>query len=112
MTYAEKVDVQPNQITIGKALTACNEPLSLLIWEERYSKSPYRTSEKTAGADMRYFVAAHAVMDRLLGIPIEEIPPFVPEWLKGKLVQGLLPNVHKISHHLDMHCVYLQEQSD
>lgn len=93
LTAAEYLAVVPTAIVLGKAITAGNGPLAILVSEQRLRHVCYGTAAKTNGADVRALVAAHAVLDRLLGIPKNSIPDFVTDPLRSDLVTGLIHTV-------------------
>ncbi len=90
MTAAERYGVSPNLITLSKAITAGNGPLSVLISDATYQDIKENEGAKTNGADIRSLVASNAVMDRLLGIPDDQIPSCLPNNLKKELKTGLI----------------------
>lgn len=93
MSMAQHYGVRPDIAAFGKALTAGNGPLALTISTGVYHKMPSGTATKTSGADVRSLVAAHAVLDRLLGVPDDQIPDFLSKRLARELQTGLLASV-------------------
>ena len=93
LSAAEYHGVSPHIAAFGKAVTAGNGPLAFSVAEKRFQHMEYGTASKTNGADVRSIVAAHAVMDRLLGIDAALIPDFLNETLKHQLSTGLLSSV-------------------
>lgn len=93
LSAAEYHGVSPHIAAFGKAVTAGNGPLAFSVAEKRFQHMEYGTASKTNGADVRSIVAAHAVMDRLLGIDAAMIPDFLNETLKRQLSTGLLSSV-------------------
>lgn len=90
---AEKYGVSPDISLMGKALTAGNGPLSIMIATKDYSDLDYGTGEKTSGADVRSLVATSAVMDRLSGMSANRIPDDISHELQISLETGLLGRV-------------------
>jgi 4-aminobutyrate aminotransferase len=100
MSAAEYHGAPPNIGAFGKALTAGNGPLALTIADRRYGHMEHGTASKTNGSDVRALVAAHAVVDRLVGIPASSIPGFIAPQLRVELERGLLSDVSEKSIHL------------
>ena len=103
LTAAELIGVVPDMIALSKALTAGNGPLALTITSQSYKSMEYGTASKTNGADVRSLVAAHAVLDRLLGLPDELIPDFIEGQLRYELQTGLLNAIPSLSEKLRRH---------
>jgi 4-aminobutyrate aminotransferase-like enzyme len=100
LSAAEFHDVPPHIAAFGKAVTAGNGPLALIIAEKRFHHMEYGTASKTNGADVRSIVAAHAVLDRLLGIQDTAIPTFIESALRNELSRGLIYSVPDTSANL------------
>ncbi|MCO4892189.1 aminotransferase class III-fold pyridoxal phosphate-dependent enzyme [Cupriavidus sp. WGtm5] len=100
MSAAEYHGAPPDIGAFGKALTAGNGPLALTIANRRYRHMEQGTASKTNGADVRALVAAHAVVDRLVGIPEAAIPAFLGPQLRAELARGLLADVNVKATHL------------
>ncbi|SOY83434.1 putative Acetylornithine transaminase [Cupriavidus taiwanensis] len=100
MSAAEYHGAPPDIGAFGKALTAGNGPLALTIANRRYRHMEHGTASKTNGADVRALVAAHAVVDRLVGIPEAAVPAFLGPQLRAELERGLLADVNAKATHL------------
>ncbi|MHB8388340.1 MAG: aminotransferase class III-fold pyridoxal phosphate-dependent enzyme [Acidiferrobacteraceae bacterium] len=100
LSAAEHYGVIPHIAAFGKALTAGNGPLAVTVAEQRFRHMEYGTASKTNGADVRSLVAAHAVIDRLLGVKAESLPVFLQPALAQELNRGLLLSVSDKSAHL------------
>jgi len=90
MTAAERFGVYPNLLALSKAVTAGNGPMAVLVSDKKYQDIPDGSGAKTNGADIRSLVASYAVMDRLMGISIKEIPAGISDSLAKELTKGLL----------------------
>lgn len=90
LSAAEKYEVVPDILCAGKALTSGYGPLAVTVSNEKYAHLEYGTGEKTGGGDIRSLIAANAVIDRLVGIPVEELPDYVHGQLREELTTGLL----------------------
>lgn len=108
MTASQVHGIRPDLLALSKALTAGNGPLSALISDKRYQDIPEGTASKTNGADIRSLVAAHAVLDRLFGVPQDLIPPNLPDNLAEELGQGLIADFDSKSEVLARHMRELQ----
>ncbi|MBI2597450.1 aminotransferase class III-fold pyridoxal phosphate-dependent enzyme [Candidatus Daviesbacteria bacterium] len=108
ITAAERYGVWPNLMALSKALTAGNGPLSALVSDKIYQDIVEGTGAKTNGADIRSLVAANAVMDRLLGIPEQQIPSDIDEDLYKELRSGLLSQFDQKCHQLLLYLKDLQ----
>jgi 4-aminobutyrate aminotransferase-like enzyme len=93
LSAAEFFDAVPDIAAFGKAITAGNGPLAITIAAKRFKHMPHGTATKTNGADVRSLVAAHAVLDRLVGAEPSRIPAFLAPALKAELRSGLLATV-------------------
>ena len=103
LSAAEVYGVKPNIALFGKALTAGNGPLAIMIADQKYRNQQYGTSEKTNGADPRSLVAAHAVLDRLIGLDgnlvrywENKTRQILPEELKHGLLEKRFKKVNKL----------------
>lgn len=92
MTAAERYGVWPNLMALSKALTSGNGPFAALVSDKKYQDIVDGTGAKTNGSDIRSLIASNAVMDRLLGIPKNQIPQDIPDQLAKELHTGLLKN--------------------
>lgn len=92
MTAAERYGVWPNLMALSKALTSGNGPFSALVSDKKYQDIVDGTGAKTNGSDIRSLIASNAVMDRLMGIPEDQIPQDIPDQLAKELKHGLLAN--------------------
>lgn len=90
MTAAERYGVNPNLLALSKALTSGNGPFAALISDKLYQDIPDGAGAKTNGADIRSLVASNAVIDRLVGIPVDSIPQGIEDRLSEELAKGLL----------------------
>lgn len=96
LTAAERYETTPDILCASKALTSGFGPLAVTVSNEKYKHLEYGTGEKTGGGDLRSLVAANAVLDRLVGLPEDQIPPYVQGNLRQELQSGLLASVsHK-----------------
>lgn len=93
LSAAEFYGVSPHIGAFGKAITAGNGPLGLTVAEQRFRHMEYGTASKTNGADVRSMVAAHAVIDRLIGADAGRLPAFLPSSLREQMKTGLLSTV-------------------
>lgn len=109
MSAAEKYAIPPDMIALSKGITAGFGPLSALVTNKKFGDFGYGTSEKTNGADVRSLVAANAVMDRLLGVPEEQIPDAISETLRDQLLRGLLADVPELTNLFEKFFIDLQE---
>jgi 4-aminobutyrate aminotransferase-like enzyme len=93
LTAADASGVTPDILCLAKGLTAGYGPLALMVCNEKYADLPYGCGEKTNGADLRSLVAAHAVLDRLVGVQDRSVLQYLPPTLVSQLSRGLLPDV-------------------
>lgn len=100
LSASEYHGVTPHICAFGKAVTSGNGPLGLTVAEQRFRHMEYGTASKTNGADLRSLVAAQAVIDRLLGVDTQSLPPFLNPVLKAQLGDGLLRSVTSTADHL------------
>lgn len=110
LTVAERHHLNPDIIALSKGLTGGNGPLALIIAEKKYNYLPDCTAGKTNGADIRSLVAANAVLDRLIGLPENEISDCATGQLREELRTGLLTRPASISAILDLQLTNLKKQ--
>lgn len=112
ITAAQRYEVQPNLMALSKALTAGNGPFAALVSDKKYQYIPDGTASKTNGADIRSLIAASAVMDRLTGIPKDDIPHNLPDQLAQELYSGLITVVPQKGDDLMKRLQNLKEKSN
>lgn len=88
MFFAQNCGVCPDIIATGKALTSGHGALAIVVAKERYGQIEAPFGSKTNSGEMLALVAVDAVIDRLLGLELEDAQT-LPEWLPAGLANDL-----------------------
>jgi len=95
--FAENCNVCPDISAFSKALTSGHGSLAIIVAKKAYREIEGPFGAKTNSGNMLPLVAVDAVLDRLLGMDLEEakaIPAWLPSGLVTELHTGLLTTAY------------------
>lgn len=88
ISFAENSGVLPDIAALSKGLTSGHGSLAITVAKTAFSQVEGTFAGKSNAADMMSLIAIDAVLDRLLGVPANEVEA-LPDWLPTDLVTDL-----------------------